>query len=159
MDHLRTGSGFGDSLKRKLISQVLMQSPIARCPNPFIIGNTNFRCQCPLKELVEVKVRKLVDGLPFTEEGYNKAKGLLAKRYGQTSEVVGAYVRSILELPSIRERDVAKLHAFYETLLYKVESLQTLDSLGKLYAAVRFTFDKLEVIQSGLAMTNENWNE
>lgn len=112
-----------------------------------------------LKELVEVKVRKLVDGLPFTEEGYNKAKGLLAKRYGQTSEVVGAYVRSILELPSIRERDVAKLHAFYETLLYNVESLQTVGSLGKLYAAVRFTFDKLEVIKSGLAMTNENWNE
>ena len=112
-----------------------------------------------LKELVEVKVRKLIDGLPFNEEGYSKAKVLLEKKYGQTSEVVGAYVRSILELPTIRERDVPKIHAFYETLLYNVESLQTLDSLGKLDAAVRFTFDKLEVIKSELAMTNENWSE
>ena len=112
-----------------------------------------------LKELVEAKVRKLIDGLPFTKEGYDKAKDLLHKRYGQTSEVVGAYVRSILELPSIRERDVVKIHGFYETLLYNVESLQTLDSLGKLDAAVRFTFDKLEVIKSELAMTNENWSE
>ena len=50
-----------------------------------------------LKELVEVKVRKLIDGLPFNEEGYSKAKVLFEKKYGQTSEVVGAYVRSILE--------------------------------------------------------------
>ena len=76
-----------------------------------------------LKELVEVKVRRLIDGLPFTGEGYNKAKDLLEKKYGQTSEVVGAYVRSILELPHIPERDVAKIHTFHETLLYNVESL------------------------------------
>ncbi len=69
-----------------------------------------------LKELVEVKVRRLIDRLPFNEEGYSKAKVLLEKKYGQTSEVVGAYVRSILELPTIRERDVPKIHAFYETL-------------------------------------------
>jgi hypothetical protein len=112
-----------------------------------------------LKELVEVKVRKLLDGLPFNMEGYAKAKALLEKKYGQPSEVVGAYVRSIFELPAICERDVAKIHAFYETLLYNVESLQTLDSLGKLDAAVRFTFDKLDVIKCELAMTNENWSE
>ena len=112
-----------------------------------------------LKELVEVKVRKQIDGLPFTEEGYDKAKHLLDKRYGQTSEVVGAYVRNILEMPTIRERDVTKIHAFHDTLLYNVESLQTLGSLGKLDAAVRFTFDKLGVIKNELAMTNENWGE
>ena len=51
-----------------------------------------------LKELVEPKVRNLIDVLPFTEEGYIKAKELLVKRYGNTSDVVGAYVRNILEL-------------------------------------------------------------
>ncbi len=112
-----------------------------------------------LKELVEIKVRKLIDGLPFTDEGYEKAKSLLEKKYGDSSEVVGAYVRSILELPTIRERDVVKIHNFYETLLYNVESLQTLDSLGKLDAAVRFTVDKLDAIKSELAMTNEDWNK
>ena len=112
-----------------------------------------------LKELVDIKVRRLIDGLPFTGEGYAKARDLLQKRYGQTSEVVSAYVRAILELPTIKERDVAKIHSFYETLLFNVESLQTLDSLKKLDAAVRFTFDKLDVIKGELAMTNEKWSE
>ena len=112
-----------------------------------------------LKELVDVKVRKLIDGLPFTGEGYARARDILKKRYGQTSEVVSAYVRAILELPTIKERDVSKIHSFYETLLFNVESLQTLESLEKLDAAVRFTFDKLDVIKSELAMTNEKWSE
>ena len=66
-----------------------------------------------LKELLVLKVRNLIDGLPFTAEGYQKAKDLLARRYGKTSEVVGTYVRSILELPTIKqikERDVKKIH-------------------------------------------------
>ena len=110
-----------------------------------------------LKELVDVKVRKLIDGLPFTEEGYLKAKALLEKRYGQTSEVVGAYVRNILELPTTRERDVAKIHDFYEKLLFNVESLLTLKKLNELDAAARFTFDKLEVIKNELALIDGNW--
>ena len=76
-----------------------------------------------LKELVEVKVRKLIDGLPFTESGYNKAVSLPKKRYGQPSEVVNAYVKSILELPHIQDRDIGKIHDFYEKLLFNVESL------------------------------------
>ena len=112
-----------------------------------------------MKELVDVKVRKLIDGLPFTGEGYARARDILKKRYGQTSEVVSAYVRAILELPSIKERDASKIHSFYETLLFNVESLQTLESLEKLDAAVRFTFDKLDVIKSELAMINEKWSE
>ena len=54
-----------------------------------------------LKELVDLKVRNLIDGLPFTAEGYKKAKDLLGRRYGKTSEVVGTYVRNILELPTV----------------------------------------------------------
>ena len=108
---------------------------------------------------MDIKVRMLIDGLPFTGEGYAKARDLLQKRYRQTSEVVSAYVRAILELPTIKERDVAKIHSIYETLLFNVESLQTLDSLEKLDAAVRFTFDMLDVIKSELAMTNEKWSE
>ena len=112
-----------------------------------------------LKELLVLKVRNLIDGLPFTAEGYQKAKDLLARRYGKTSEVVGTYVRNILELPTIKERDVKKIHEFYEVLLFNVESLRTLDSLHKLDAAVRFTFDKLEVIKNELAMIDEKWSE
>lgn len=103
--------------------------------------------------------QKLIEGLAFTEEGYLKAKGLREKRYGQTSEVVGVYVRNILELPTIRERDVAKIHDFYEKLLFNVESLLTLKKLNELDAAARFTFHKLEVIKSKLALINGNWHD
>ena len=108
-----------------------------------------------LKELLVLKVRNLIDGLPFTAEGYHKAKDLLARRYGKTSEVVGTYVRSILELPTIKERDVKKIHDFYEVLLFNVESLWTLESLNKLDAAVWFTFDKLALTKNELAMIDE----
>ena len=57
----------------------------------------------------------------------------------------------------MRERNVKKINEFYETLLFNVESLRTLKSLSKLDAAVRFTFDKLDVIKNELAMIDENW--
>jgi hypothetical protein len=38
-----------------------------------------------LKEFVEPKVRKSIDGLPFTVEGYNRAKSILEERYGKES--------------------------------------------------------------------------
>ena len=103
-----------------------------------------------LKELVNLKVRNLIDGLPFTPDGHQKAQDLLTRRYGEASEVVGTYVRNILELPTKRERNVEEIHEFYETLLFNVESLRTLKSLSKLDAAVRFTFDKLDVIKTNL---------
>ena len=93
-----------------------------------------------LKELVSLKVRNLMDGLPFMPEGYQKAKDLRTRRYGKASEVVGTYVRNILELPTVRERNVKEIHEFYEKLLSNVESLRTLKSLSKLDTAVRFTF-------------------
>lgn len=61
---------------------------------------------------------------------------------------MGAYMRNILELPTVRERDVAKIHDFYEELLFNVESLLTLNTLNELDAAARFTFDKLEVMKT-----------
>ena len=60
-----------------------------------------------LKELVDSKVRNLIDGLPFTPDGYQKTKDLLSRRFGKTSEVVGSYVRHILELPTL-ERGMSR---------------------------------------------------
>ena len=72
---------------------------------------------------------------------------------------MGTYVRNIRELPSVRERDVKKIHEFCEKLLFNVESLQSLHSINKLDAAVRFTFGKLDVIKKELAMIDESWIE
>ena len=71
-------------------------------------------------------------------EGYKKAKDLLRRRYGKTNEVVGTYVRNILGLPTVRERDVKKINELYEKLFFYVEFLQTLDSTNKFYAAVYY---------------------
>ena len=45
-----------------------------------------------LKELLDLKVRLLVDGLPFTSEGYERAKGILQSKFGKPSEIITAYV-------------------------------------------------------------------
>ena len=69
-----------------------------------------------LKEFVNSKVRNLIDGLPFTPEGYQKAEDLLTKRHGKASEVLGPYARNILELPTVRRRTIKKIHECYEVL-------------------------------------------
>ena len=54
-----------------------------------------------LKEFVETKARKSIDGLPFTSDGYERAKAILTERYGNSSEVEKAYVKDILDLPKM----------------------------------------------------------
>ena len=50
-----------------------------------IAGVTKFSY---LKELLDPKVKTTIDGLPFTTEGYERAKNILKTKYGQTSEIV-----------------------------------------------------------------------
>ena len=45
-----------------------------------------------LKELLEPNVRTLIDGLPFSTEGYERAKMILKSDCGKKSEIVNAYV-------------------------------------------------------------------
>ena len=52
--------------------------------------------------MVEPKVREDIDGLPFTADGYDRAKTILKTEYGKVSEIVHAYhVRNIGALPMI----------------------------------------------------------
>ena len=48
-----------------------------------------------LKELLVPKVRFLIDGLPFTSEGYARAKSILISTYGKPSEVAAAHIHCI----------------------------------------------------------------
>ena len=43
-----------------------------------------------LKSYLDNRVKKMVDGLPFTNEGYNCAKSILSDKYGKDPEVVKA---------------------------------------------------------------------
>ena len=39
-----------------------------------------------LRELLDVKVKRAIEALPFTAEGYNRAKNILSKRFGKESK-------------------------------------------------------------------------
>lgn len=62
-----------------------------------------------LKELLERNVRNDIDGLPFTEEGYNNAKAILEAEYGNESDIINAYARNIMDLPVISEANPRKV--------------------------------------------------
>ena len=54
-----------------------------------------------LRELVEPKVQILINGLPFTTEGYARAKSILQSKYGCSSEVANAHVQAILHMETV----------------------------------------------------------
>ena len=86
---------------------------------------------------------KRIDGLPFTSNGYAKAKSILKELKGNDSEVEKAYVQDILELPKVSENQPPKIHQFYEQLLYNLQSLETSGKLNKVNGNVALTMDKL----------------
>ena len=61
-----------------------------------------------LNELLERHVRTDIDGLPFTEEGYQNAKAILEAEYGQKTVIVNAHLKILWNYPlflgRIRER-------------------------------------------------------
>ena len=64
----------------------------------------------------------------------------------------------IIELPFLAEREVPKIHRFYEQLLFNVESLETLGKLDTIEGATYYVVKKLEVIKAELvAHVETNW--
>ena len=90
-------------------------------------------------------MRKGIDGLPFTSEGYERAINILQTNYGQTSEIINAYVENIQGLPVISRTHPAKIHDFFETLL-----LETLGKTSDCKALVRGVLNKLLGIKAEL---------
>ena len=78
-----------------------------------------------LRELLS-KVRRCIETLPFTSEGYNQAKSVLLDKFGKESEIVNSYVREILELPYITNANPLKIADFSEKLSYCVQALDTM---------------------------------
>ena len=96
-----------------------------------------------LKELLEKHVRKDIDGLPFTDEGYANAKAILEAEYGQPTEIVNAYIKNIMELPIITSANPRKVRVLQTTAL-QCTSLDTLRRLADVKGNVRCTLDKLK---------------
>ena len=110
-----------------------------------------------LKELVDPKIRKEIDGLPFSSEGYERAKNILKRKNGKPSEVVNAYVENIMSVPTINGSQPNKIHEVYEKLLFNVKSLETTGKLQKVNGYVRMTIDKLPGISGDLVRTDDSW--
>ena len=110
-----------------------------------------------LTEFVDFKVRKTIDGLPFTADRYNRAKSILMDRYGKESEIVKAYVQNILDLPRIKGTNPQNIHQFYEQLRYNVQSLETMGKLGDVRGNVALTIDKLAGIRGDLVRNDDDW--
>ena len=110
-----------------------------------------------LRELLDSKVRRTIEALPLTPEGYNRAKSILTEKYRKESEIVKAYTREILELPSIPNSNQKKISKFSEKLTYCVQALETLKKLEQVYGAVLMTLDKLPSIRGDLVRTDPHW--
>ena len=112
-----------------------------------------------LRELIEPKVQVLINGLPFTAEGYTRAKSILQSKYGRPSEVANAHVQAILNMETVYfndKSDVRKIHKFYEKLLTNVQVLE-MGKLNEIKGYVRLTLDKLPDVRADLVRTDDNW--
>ena len=54
-----------------------------------------------LKELLIPRVRLLIDGLPFTYEGYSRAKSILRGEFGKSTVTAATHIQCITSLPFI----------------------------------------------------------
>ena len=107
-----------------------------------------------LKELLEPKVRALVEGLPLTGEGFERAKNILKTKYGKQSDIVNAH---IMTLEHVHGGNPNKVSKFYEQLLTNVQALETIGRLGEVNGYVRMTLDKLESIRGDLVRFDDDW--
>ena len=112
-----------------------------------------------LKELLEPKVRVDMDGLLLNTVGYEKAKNIIKEEYGKTSGVDNAYVNNILQLPTVTSTDPNKVNSFYKTLLFNVQSLETLGKIDRVNGMTRSVLDKLTGIKADLVRGQENWQD
>ena len=110
-----------------------------------------------LCELLTSKVKRTVEALPYTSEGYNRAKAILKDRYGKDSEIVKAYVKEIMDLPYITSANPAKIHEFSEKLSTCVQALETMKKLDQVNGNVSMAMDKLPGIRGDLVRTDPDW--
>ena len=85
-----------------------------------------------LNKMLVPKVQLLIKGLPYTSEGYERAKTILKSTYGKPSELANAHIQNILKLPVSLGSNPVKIHEFYEQLVTNVQSLDTMGRLKEI---------------------------
>jgi len=111
-------------------------------------------------DVVEQKssIRKLhIDGLPFTTEGYERAKNILKSENKKQLGIANALISNIIWLPVTTTAQTRKTDEFYEKLLHNVQSLET---LGRLRDGTENDWavpDRLKGIKVRLAHRQVDW--
>ena len=112
-----------------------------------------------LRELVTPQVSRTIEALTSTAEGYNRAKSILKEKFGKDSEIIKAYTKEILELPTLTGTDPKAISDFSEQLTYCVQALQTLNKLEQVNGATLMTLEKLPGIRGDLVRTDPEWEK
>ena len=112
-----------------------------------------------LKEFLVPKLRALIDGLPFTPEGYARTKSILLAKFGKPSETAAAHIQCITSLPVVSNSNPNKIHKFYEKLIVSVRALDAMHKLKDIKGYVRLTLNKLPLIRTDLVRLDDEWKE
>ena len=112
-----------------------------------------------LKVLLNTKLRALLDGLQFNTEDYERAKNVWVTKFRKQSEVVNAHIQSVMNLPTIQNCRLEKIHEFYEKLTSHIQALQTSRKLNEINGYERNTLNKLAVIRADFVRTDDDWQE
>ena len=111
-----------------------------------------------MRELLTPQPLAEIAGLPFNEEGYNKAVELLKRKYDVKSELMHAHGKNILMLPVIRDAsDTVTIHNFYRTLNTSVNSLKTMGKIASAEILVREVLEKLGPVKPELIKNDSDW--
>lgn len=78
-----------------------------------------------LRELLGDRVRKTIDSLPHSTEGYNRTKATLKERFGRESEIIKVYMKEVIDLPYTSTANPKKIMEFYEKVSYNEQALDT----------------------------------
>ena len=110
-----------------------------------------------LRELLYDRVRKTIEALPHTAEGYNRAVATLREEFGKESEIVRAFVKEILDLPYTPTANPKRIHEFFEKLSHSIQSLETLKHIREVSRMVSMTQGKLSNIRGDLVRNDPEW--
>ena len=109
-----------------------------------------------LKQLLNPRVKALIDGLPFTTKVCERAKNILVTKFDKQNDVVDVLIRIVMNLPTIKNFQLQKIHEISEKLTNHIQALQTLVKLNKINGYVRNTLNKLAVIRADLLRNDKS---
>ena len=100
-------------------------------------------------------MRKLVDRLPFTSQGYFRAKEILQANSDKPIVVANPYVNCIVSLFVVFGSHPNKFHDFFDKLMSSVQAVETMRKLNQIKSYVRNILDKLPETMADLVKLDD----